>query len=63
MVSLNSAAALRITPFTSDYDNLLLSMASWRTVLDLPESGTIIASAIEESIEIFKAFDFLEASG
>jgi hypothetical protein len=28
-----------------------------------PESGTVIASALEESIEIFKAFDFLEAAG
>jgi hypothetical protein len=28
-----------------------------------PDSGTVIASALEESIEIFKAFDFLEASG
>ena len=55
-----------ITPFTSDYDNLLLSMALTGDPVEFstfPESGTIIASALEESIEIFKAFDFLEASG
>ena len=55
-----------ITPFTSDYDNLLLSMALIGDPVEFstfPESGTIIASALEESIEIFRAFDFLEASG
>ena len=55
-----------ITPFTSDYDNLLLSMALIGDPVEFsqfPESGTVIASALEESIEIFKAFDFLEAAG
>lgn len=55
-----------ITPFTSDYDNLLLSMALIGDPVEFsqfPESGTVIASALEESIEIFKAFDFLDASG
>ncbi|HJU41182.1 MAG TPA: VWA domain-containing protein [Vicinamibacterales bacterium] len=55
-----------ITPFTSDYDNLLLSMALIGDPVEFslfPDSGTVIASALEQSIEIFKAFDFLEASG
>ena len=55
-----------ITPFTSDYDNLLLSMALIGDPVEFsqfPESGTVIASALQESIEIFKAFNFLEASG
>ena len=55
-----------ITPFTSDYDNLLLSMALIGDPVEFslfPDSGTVLASALEESIEIFKAFDFLEASG
>jgi len=55
-----------ITPFTSDYDNLLLSMALIGDPVEFstfPESGTVIASALEESIEIFKAFDFLKSSG
>lgn len=60
------STAYVITPFTSDYDNLLLSMALIGDPVEFstfPESGTVIASALEESIEIFKAFDFLEASG
>ena len=55
-----------ITPFTSDYDNLLLSMSLIGDPVEFslfPDSGTVIASALEESIEIFKAFDFLEAAG
>lgn len=55
-----------ITPFTSDYDNLLLSIALIGDPIEFslfPDPGTVIASAIEQSIEIFKAFKFLEASG
>ena len=55
-----------ITPFTSDYDNLLLSIALIGDPVEFsmfPDPGTVIASAIEQSIEIFKAFQFLEASG
>jgi len=55
-----------ITPFTSDYDNLLLSMALIGDPVEFsmfPDSGTVIASALEESIEIFRAFNYLEASG
>ena len=55
-----------ITPFTSDYNNLLLSMSLIGDPVEFsqfPESGTVIASALEESIEIFKAFNYLEASG
>ena len=55
-----------ITPFTSDYDNLLLSIALIGDPIEFslfPDPGTVIASALEQSIEIFKAFEFLEASG
>ena len=55
-----------ITPFTSDYDNLLLSIALIGDPIEFsmfPDPGTVIASALEQSIEIFKAFKFLEASG
>lgn len=58
--------AFVITPFTTDYDNLLLSMALISDPVEyskFPEVGTVIASALEESIEIFRAFDFLEAAG
>jgi hypothetical protein len=60
------SSAYVITPFTSDYDNLLLSMSLIGDPVEFstfPESGTVIASALEESIEIFRSFDFLEASG
>jgi hypothetical protein len=55
-----------ITPFTSDYDNLLLSISLIGDPVEFsmfPDPGTVIASAIDQSIEIFKAFQFLEASG
>ncbi|MEW6322896.1 MAG: VWA domain-containing protein, partial [Acidobacteriota bacterium] len=55
-----------ITPFTSDYDNLLLSIALIGDPVEysmFPDPGTVIAKALEQSIQIFQAFDFLEASG
>jgi Ca-activated chloride channel family protein len=55
-----------ITPFTSDYDNILLSIALISDPVDFslfPDRGTIIANAVTQSIDLFKAFDFLEASG
>jgi hypothetical protein len=55
-----------ITPFTSDYDNILLSISLISDPVEFslfPDRGTIIAHAVEQSIGLFKAFDFLEASG
>jgi len=55
-----------ITPFTSDYDNILLSIALISDPVEFslfPDRGTIIAHAVEQSIGLFKAFEFLEASG
>jgi hypothetical protein len=55
-----------ITPFTNDYDNLLLSMALIGDNAEFskfPDPGTVIGSALEQSVEIFKAFDFLDVSG
>lgn len=55
-----------ITPFTSDYDNILLSIALISDPIEFslfPDRGTIIAHALEQSIDLFKAFEFLEASG
>jgi hypothetical protein len=55
-----------ITPFTSDYDNILLSISLISDPVEFsrfPDQGTVIAQAIEQSIELFRAFDFLEASG
>ena len=55
-----------ITPFTSDYDNVLLSIALIRDPVEFskfPNRGTVISRALEQSLALFKAFDVLEASG
>jgi hypothetical protein len=55
-----------ITPFTTDYDNILLSlslignMGEWE---NFPDRGTVIAQAVEQAVSLFRAFDFLDASG
>jgi hypothetical protein len=55
-----------ITPFTSDYDNILLSIALIKDPVEFsrfPNRGTVIARALQQSLELFRAFDFLDASG
>jgi len=54
-----------ITPFTTDYDNVLLSMSligDWNEFMAFPDQGTIIANAIDQSVGLFEAFDFLDAA-
>jgi hypothetical protein len=55
-----------VTPFTNDYDNILLSISLIGDPVEysmFPDQGTLIAQAIEESVELFRAFKFLDASG
>ena len=55
-----------VTPFTNDYDNILLSISLIGDPVEFsmfPDQGTLIAQAIHESVELFKAFKFLNASG
>ena len=55
-----------VTPFTTDYDNILLSLSlvgDWTEFMKFPDQGTTIAAAIEQGTGLFKAFDFLDASG
>jgi Ca-activated chloride channel family protein len=55
-----------VTPFTTDYDNILLSLSligDWTEFMKFPDQGTTIAAAIEQGTSLFKAFDFLDASG
>jgi Ca-activated chloride channel family protein len=55
-----------VTPFTTDYDNILLSMSligDWTEFMKFPDQGTTIGAAIEQSTGLFKAFDFLDAAG
>jgi hypothetical protein len=55
-----------VTPFTTDYQNVLLSMRliaapeEWER---FPDQGTIIIQAIKQATRLFDAFDFLRASG
>jgi hypothetical protein len=54
-----------ITPFTTDHDNILLSMSligDWNEFMAFPDQGTIIANAIDQSVGLFEAFDFLDAA-
>lgn len=55
-----------ITPFTNDYDNILLStslIGDPNEFAKFPDKGTMIGIAIAQSVELFRAFDFLDASG
>jgi hypothetical protein len=55
-----------ITPFTSDYDNILLSIALIKDPVEFsmfPNRGTVIARALEQSLALFKAFEVLDAAG
>jgi hypothetical protein len=55
-----------VTPFTNDYDNILLSVSLIGDPVEFgmfPDRGTLIGQAIQQSIELFKAFKFLDASG
>ena len=55
-----------ITPFTTDYDNLLLSLKMISDVNEwqrFPDQGTIIMKAIDEGVDLFNAFKFLDSSG
>jgi hypothetical protein len=55
-----------ITPFTTDYDNALLSISligDWDEYMRFPDGGTSIARAIDQGTSLFKAFDFLDAAG
>jgi hypothetical protein len=55
-----------VTPFTTDYDNALLSISligDWTEYMRFPDGGTSIARAIDQATSLFKAFDFLDAAG
>jgi len=55
-----------VTPFTTDYQNVLLSMRLIATPGEwerFPDQGTIIIQAIKQATRLFRTFDFLEASG
>jgi hypothetical protein len=55
-----------VTPFTTDYENVLLSIRlirdpkEWGTFSD---SGTTIMRGVGEGVNLFKTFDFVSAAG
>lgn len=55
-----------VTPFTTDYDGILLSLSligDWTEFMRFPDQGTTIGRAIAQGVDLFRAFDFLTASG
>ena len=55
-----------VTPFTTDYENVLLSISLIGTPEEydrFPDHGTLIMGAINQAVQLFETFDFLEASG
>jgi hypothetical protein len=55
-----------LTPFTTDYENVLLSVSlinSWDEWSRFNAPGTVLINALDVAVGLFRAFDFLEASG
>src|SRR5262245_29884666 len=55
-----------ITPFTTDYGNILLSTAligDWQEFMSFPDQGTVVARAVEQSVAMFESFKYLDAAG
>ncbi|MEQ1760268.1 MAG: vWA domain-containing protein [Vicinamibacterales bacterium] len=55
-----------VTPFTTDYDNILLSLSlvgDFTEFIRFPDQGTVLSNAVEQGVSLFRAFEFLEASG
>jgi Mg-chelatase subunit ChlD len=55
-----------ITPFTTDYENILLStslIGDWQEFMSFPDQGTVIARAVSQSVAMFESFKYLDAAG
>ena len=55
-----------VTPFTNDYENVLLSIGLVGTPEEyrrFPDHGTLIMEAIDRAVQLFGAFDFLDHRG
>ncbi|MBI2187045.1 MAG: VWA domain-containing protein, partial [Acidobacteria bacterium] len=55
-----------LTPFTTDYENILLSISlinNWNEWARFDARGTVIINALNVAVGLFRSFDFLEASG
>ena len=55
-----------VTPFTNDYENILLSISLIGTPEEyrrFPDHGTLIMQAVSRGVQLFRMFDFLGATG
>ncbi|MEZ5285965.1 MAG: VWA domain-containing protein [Vicinamibacterales bacterium] len=55
-----------ITPFTTDYENILLStslIGDWQEFMSFPDQGSVVARAVEQSVAMFESFKYLDAAG
>jgi len=55
-----------VTPFTNDYENILLSISLIGTPEEyhrFPDHGTLIMQAIRRGVQLFRTFDFLGTTG
>ena len=55
-----------ITPFTTDYENILLSttlIGDWNEFMAFPDQGTVVARAVEQAVGLYQAFDYLDSAG
>ena len=55
-----------ITPFTNDYENILLSIGLIGTPEEydrFPDHGTLIMRAVSRGVQLFRTFDFLKTQG
>jgi Ca-activated chloride channel family protein len=55
-----------ITPFTTDYDNIKLSLSligDFSEFIRFPDQGTLLGNAVRQGVNLFEAFDYLQASG
>ena len=55
-----------VTPFTNDYENILLSIGLIGTPEEFdrfPDHGTLIMRAVSRGVQLFRTFDFLKAQG
>jgi hypothetical protein len=60
------ANAYVVTPFTTDYDNLMVSLSligDPREFSLFPDQQTLIGAAIDQSVQLFRTFKFLDAAG
>ena len=58
--------AFVLTPFTTDYENILLSMSlinTWDEWARFSARGTVLINALNVAVGLFRSFDFLDASG